>query len=324
MEIQIQNQEYSDEVLSKMSDLLTRNPEYYTIWNYRRRLLQDRFKSFSEPHSQIPAVIQSELEFLFPLLRQYPKCYWIWKYRLWLLEQANQLLPASTAKAFWNQELLLDNKMLSLDSRNFHGWGYRRIVISNLESSSLNDTTADPISLSLALSEFDYTTKMTKSNLSNFSAWHSRTKVQQRLLSEQKATHEERRKAFDSELDLIHRALFDPYDQSLWFYHQALMTSLDPDPRYRNESLVPDLSDEERLEYLDQEKEELREILEDAKDCKWIYLALVEIARLRGRVLRIQLEAVELADVQEWIGQLKVLDPLRLGRWKDLEDKVRG
>ena len=77
-------------------------------------------------------------------------------------------------------------KMLNRDSRNFHGWEYRRTVIGHLEGKVLNGE-------SKARSEFEYTTKMIGSNLSNFSAWHNRTNLILRILNEESATDTERR-----------------------------------------------------------------------------------------------------------------------------------
>ena len=129
-----------------------------------------------------------------PLLRKFPKCYWIWSYRLWLLENCTRLLPALEARRFWQQELALAGKMLSLDSRNFHGWGYRRTVVSALEC---NELQAEALSKSMIETEFDYTTKMINSNLSNFSAWHNRSKLIPRLLDERGADHQARMKFLD-------------------------------------------------------------------------------------------------------------------------------
>ena len=49
----------------------------------------------------------------------------------------------------------------------------------------------------MARSEFDYTTKMIRTNLSNFSAWHNRTKLILRFLAEEQATDGERKKILD-------------------------------------------------------------------------------------------------------------------------------
>ena len=135
-------------------------------------------------------LIEADLDFIFPLMVEYPKCYWIWKYRLWLLEEGNTRLEPNTAKELWNRELLLVGKMLARDNRNFHGWGYRRRIVSELESSTLDGT-------SMVESEFEYTTKMLKASLGNFSAWHSRSKLIPRLLDERNASDEERRRFLD-------------------------------------------------------------------------------------------------------------------------------
>ena len=45
--------------------------------------------------------------------------------------------------------------------------------------------------------EFDYTTKMISSNLSNFSAWHNRSKLIPKLLTESEADHAARLKFLD-------------------------------------------------------------------------------------------------------------------------------
>lgn len=123
---------------------------------------------------------------------EYPKCYWIWNYRLWLLEQANERLDPGTARELWKRELILVGKMLVKDSRNFHGWGYRRKVVSELESAKLNGK-------SMVELEFEYTTKMIHApkGLSNFSAWHRRSKLIPRLLDERNADDTARRQFLD-------------------------------------------------------------------------------------------------------------------------------
>lgn len=195
----MQKKEYTPKLLQKTADLLQKNPEYYTIWNHRRRIYVSEFidlarqvsegrLSEDERISQVLSIIELDLQFLFPLLLKFPKCYWIWNHRLWLLEQSSLLLPASKAERIWTEELVLVSKMLARDNRNFHGWSYRRIVIANLETFTDN---------SMAKSELGYTTKMISSNLSNFSAWHNRSKLILRILDEQHATDEERKQMLD-------------------------------------------------------------------------------------------------------------------------------
>jgi hypothetical protein len=107
-------------------------------------------------------------------------------------------------------------KMLVKDSRNFHGWGYRRKVVSELESPRLGGR-------SMVESEFEYTTKMIHGDkgLSNFSAWHRRSKLIPRLLDERNASDEARRQFLDD------GSLSLPPSRAVLTSHQNL-TSLFP------------------------------------------------------------------------------------------------
>ncbi|KAL8734727.1 MAG: hypothetical protein Q9181_003116, partial [Wetmoreana brouardii] len=276
------NREYTTDVLRLTTKLLEANPEYYTVWNYRRLLLRSFFahqydadEQYQTPNQDnVRQYIVEDLAFLLPLLRKFPKCYWIWKYRLWLLDEAQRLLPSNSVNQLWQKELGLVGKMLSLDSRNFHGWGYRRKVIAALEQLSVE---ADPSIASMTETEFEYTTKMIESNLSNFSAWHRRSKLIPRLLDERNASHAERRAFLDQELELVQRALWadpDSKDQSLWFYHQSLILNFGS--RVEMNSIVPDLAVEDKLIYIKAQIEELLEMLEGAETCKWIYQRLLD------------------------------------------------
>jgi len=133
-------------------------------------------------------ILKADLDWLVPILISYPKCYWIWNYRLWLLQQANERLEPDIAWQLWMGELKLVGKMLVKDSRNFHGWGYRRKVVSELESAALHGK-------NMVESEFEYTTKILHSpkGLSNFSAFHRRSKLIPKLLDARGADDEARR-----------------------------------------------------------------------------------------------------------------------------------
>ncbi|KAL3464107.1 hypothetical protein BJX64DRAFT_255625 [Aspergillus heterothallicus] len=321
---EIAGNRYTAETLQKISELLKKNPEYYTVWNYRRKVIRHEFSHNAAEESneagvaRITILIQTDLQFLIPLLRSFPKCYWIWNYRLWLLDEAKRLLPKVVARKIWQEELGLVGKMLSLDSRNFHGWGYRRFVVETLESLAPEDEEEK----SLAQTEFDYAKKMIGTNLSNFSAWHYRTKLIQRLLSEKLASDEERKQMLDGELELIHRALCDPYDQSLWFYHQNLMCIFDPTKS--SQTMAPNLTKAERLEYLRREIYDIQEMLDGAEDCKYLYQALIDCTLLAARVEGTTPEGQQKQQILNWLSELKQQDPLRAGRWLELEQSLRG
>ncbi|KAJ5884488.1 hypothetical protein N7504_012060 [Penicillium tannophilum] len=312
-------QNYTADTLKKISELLNRNPEYYTIWNHRRQVMRHQFSEAGDSTDETttqPALqlIKNDLMFLIPLLRSFPKCYWIWNYRLWLLDEARRLLALPEARQLWQEEFFLVGKMLTLDSRNFHGWGYRRLVVETLKQLGTPEE-----AMGMTQKEFEYAKKMIGANLSNFSAWHYRTKLIQRLLDEQRATDDERKTMLDEELSLIHQALIDPYDQSVWFYHQNLLSVFDPDTADR--TMAPNLTSTERLAYLLQEIENIQEIIDGAEDCKYIYQALIECTVLVSKVAG-SLSSEDRDQILSWLSELKQLDPLRQRRWLDFEQTL--
>ncbi|PSR97336.1 hypothetical protein BD289DRAFT_426151 [Coniella lustricola] len=360
---------YSSEAFQLTTKLLRLNPEYYTIWNVRRRFLisgllsrpsagslpskglpsssqtattttssADSSSSLSTttpPNPESPTtgkngitadvatdtksqnqendldVLRSELGFTVPLLMEFPKCYWIWKYRSWLLQQAIERLDTSVARRIWEEELGLDTKMLTKDRRNFHAWGYRRNVIQHLESATLNGT-------SMVESEFAFTTKMIHADLSNFSAWHNRSKLIPRVLMERQADDAARKKFFDNELAIIRDALnVGPDDQSLWYYHQFLV--LDLTEHANRPSITAGLSIDDRTAYLSEELAFIRDLLEDYDDCKLIYEKLMEYTLALVAIEQRELREDEKLDLQSWLNKARELDPMRKGRWGDVE-----
>jgi geranylgeranyl transferase type-2 subunit alpha len=323
LDSQAAERQYTIEVLGLITKLLKKNPEYYTIWNHRRRVLGTLLDTASKDESSTPkpggeALIDGELHLTYTLLREYPKCYWIWNHRNWVLRKGESLSDTEAARKLWSGELQLVGKMLHVDSRNFHAWSYRRDVVAHLERipASLPPSTSNS-SESLTESEYAYTTKMIKTNLSNFSAWHNRAKLIPRLLNERGADNAARRDLFDSELALICTAInTDPFDQSIWYYHQYLMSTLSPECPEQGQ-IILQLSNMDRQRYYAHEMEYIQEITEDEADCKWIYVALLDLA---ASYLETDAgtNAFKTVDILSWLEQLRRLDPLRKGRWEEL------
>ncbi|KAI0394608.1 protein prenylyltransferase [Xylariaceae sp. FL0594] len=355
-------------LFSLTSAVLQINPEYYTVWNVRRRCLtsgslsrcsagssRSRASPSTSPSSSdapttppnpgsrttgpsgttadatsdgirsgAEEVLQSELQFTIPLLLWRPKCYWIWKHRNWILEQAILLLPRSVASGIWQAELALTSTMLDKDCRNFHAWGYRRSLVARLES-------ADLLGESLAEAEFAYTTQMIKKDLSNFSAWHNRSRLMHRVLDERGADDAARAAFLKAELELIQDALnVGPEDQSLWYYHRFLMAQVfgsdDGMP-----TVAPNLKLDDRILYLQQQIEFIKDLLEDFPDIKWPYEALLEYTSLQasGGSNRRDSDGEKEEEEEKdgplfWLGKLRELDPMQKGRWDDLQRQIRA
>lgn len=111
-----------------------------------------------------------------------------------------------------------------------------------------------------------------------------------------------------------------PEDQSLWYYHKYLLLNL-AEAR-DHQAIAPGLAMSDRKLYVTDEISNIRELLEDYTDIKWIYEALIEytlvLCQLDGRPL----DGFQRGDVAHWLGKLRDLDPKRSGRWGDLETEL--
>lgn len=94
------------ELLHSTTRLLDWNLEFYTIWNYRRSLLQQLNADES--------MLKNEISYTTQCLRKHPKSYWVWNHRRWCLEQMNA--------PDYSGEMALVSKMLDLDIRNCTGF----------------------------------------------------------------------------------------------------------------------------------------------------------------------------------------------------------
>ena len=85
--------------------------------------------------------------------------------------------------------------------------------------------------------------------------------------------------------------------------------------------MAPGLSDSDRLKYVSSEIDFIHMLLDMAEDCKWVYQALIEYTMLAARI-RGSMDEEERDYVRTWLEELKKLDPLRKGRWMDLEKQL--
>lgn len=95
------------------------------------------------------------------------------------------------------------------------------------------------------------------------------------------------------------------------------------DPTMKHRSIAPELSNTERLKYVEKEQEFIEELLEDAEDSKWVYQGLMECALLKAKLTG-ELSAEVRTNIKSWLEKLNELDPLRNGRWKDTEEVLLG
>ncbi|KAL1413090.1 Rab geranylgeranyltransferase [Vanrija albida] len=285
--------DYSPEALAQTTALLDLNPEFYSVWNYRRHILSRGLIPASAPEDVV-ALLTADLRLTMAYMKVHPKVYWIWTHRKWCLENVPPGPGATSGwrEEFWRTELAVVDKILSVDARNFHAWSYRRYVVGSLPPGSAR-TPAD---------ELKYTTKKIEANFSNFSAWHYRTK----LLGAEWAALEADKVAAqkDKEFELVTQALWtDPGDQSGWLYHRWLVgTAPSPD-------------------VLAREVANIRELNEAEPDSKWCMNALAHnLLLLAG--LSSEAEAASLrTEAKALLERLEVIDEDRKERYRELASK---
>lgn len=150
---QRETNELNRSALETTTELLSLNPELYSAWNFRRKVLYTLFEQQDERHpsiesnqpikdifanlridaeqgipsktatsekgsfgSQKRSLLQEDLELTIQALQMHPKVYWIWNHRKWCLQE----LPAEDEDGLkkWKEEIGMVNKMLELDARN--------------------------------------------------------------------------------------------------------------------------------------------------------------------------------------------------------------
>ncbi|ESK88315.1 rab-protein geranylgeranyltransferase [Moniliophthora roreri MCA 2997] len=285
------NKECSKESLDLTTRLLGENVEFYTIWNYRRNILLHGIFPASTP-AEINDLLLEDLSMTTTFLKMHPKIYWIWNHRRWCLENVPDG-PGTIGddqigwkKASWNKELLVVEKMLDADPRNFHAWSYRRYILAGM-----------PIPRS-EISELAYTTKKIESSFSNFSAWHQRSKVLSSLWAQGMLGEEQSKEA---EYDLVKNAIFtDPNDQSAWIYHRWLVGSA------KDKNL------------LEREISVIQELLDEQPDSRWCMDSLVHYKRLLVQAdSSVDKEAL-ISECVRLLGELRTVDPGRRRRYDEI------
>ncbi|KAM9445128.1 geranylgeranyl transferase type-2 subunit alpha [Clarias gariepinus] len=210
--------ELDEEALQLTQQLLASNPDFATLWNYRREILQ-HLETVKE-EEEMQKLYEAELLFIESCLKVNPKSYGSWHHRGWVSSR----LP----KPDWQRELGLCDRCLSLDDRNFHCWDYRRLVVKHSGVS--------------VEQELRFTDRLIGSNFSNYSSWHYRSTLlpllhpqpapepgsacqkHTRAHTPATASHRVCEEQLLKEYELVQNAVFtDPNDQSAWFYYRWLL-----------------------------------------------------------------------------------------------------
>jgi geranylgeranyl transferase type-2 subunit alpha len=319
---------YDSVSMAVTARLLEINPEVLTAWNFRREAivsrspvaLTDRASDTVEPFPLTEELVLTER-----CLRKHPKSYPSWHHRKWVVrrltekdrnENENRAVSVASAAptasgAVLRKELRLSQELLDVDDRNFHGWTYRRFVVSLLGDQSPDSA------------ELEYAGEKIETNFSNYSAWHHRTKVLPRVRGERLATPEgddhARNRApreedrllpesiLNDEYELVQQAFFtEPEDQAGWMYHRWLTAHAAR--RLERDAAASEPSP--GVSVLERQAEMCAELCAMEPTCKWPLATLARLKKLTGT-------EEGRAESRRKYAELESLDPMRRGYYRD-------
>ena len=308
------NKIYNKQSFELITKLLEINPELYTVWNYRKEYLINEIKGMNEINKH--EILENELYFVLKQLKKFPKSYWIWNHRIWCLKLDNL--------SDWENELKLIKQFLTVDSRNFHVWSYRRFIIKCMKDISKDSDIID-------FEEFKFTTSMINKDISNYSAWHNRSKLIEMLFNKSPVllkddvgdeklfqyllifNNKDINQFLIKELELFKTAIYtDPDDSSVWFYMKWLIS----------EYFLNKIENDEKIDIITKLINDIKELNEleiedneNGNDNKW---CLISIVYLMKQLYKIDKLLVNLDEFNNYLTILQKIDPMKRNRYIEL------
>ncbi|KAL7176862.1 hypothetical protein ACSBR2_030242 [Camellia fascicularis] len=132
--------ERSPRSLHLTSEAIHMNPGNYTIWQFRRLILE-----------ALNADLHDELDFIELVANDNSKNYQIWHHRRWVAEKLGT--------DAMSKELEFTKKIFFIDAKNYHAWSHRQWVLQALGGWE---------------DELDYCQQLLEDDIFNNSAWNQR------------------------------------------------------------------------------------------------------------------------------------------------------
>lgn len=271
------NADHSVVTLDLVAKLLRLNPDFYSLWNFRREIVTNLHPYLfvedilPEHLSELELVRNSELKLSEDGIKKNPKAYGAWFHRYWL---------AVKFSVDFSTEFALCEQLLNQDQRNFHCWNYRRFLFLHCQRMSIiclsggeKETASSLSTLGSDSKELNYSLAKIQENFSNYSAFHHRS-----TLIKKNKECEALSDILTRELAMVESAIFtEPDDQSAWWYHQFLFNwAMD---EFRKNAYDGDMSSSIRwlVSVLFEQLRIMDKLLEVERDSKWALVCIVSI-----------------------------------------------
>ena len=207
----IEKNELSVRSLILTSKIIEMVPAFYTIWNFRYRVIENLLNQESKLTSvstdsegqnkdKFSALLNNELDWLDEVTLSNPKNYQIWSYRQALLKN---LHPSPSMK----RELPIISLMLDDDTKNYHVWSHRKWCCIFFNDYS---------------NELTFTRAYIERDVYNNSAWNHRMFLFKKLKAQGEGVLNSA--AANDELEFCMRKIeFVPQNVSSWNYLRGLL-----------------------------------------------------------------------------------------------------
>ncbi|KAJ2669581.1 CAAX geranylgeranyltransferase alpha subunit [Coemansia sp. RSA 1085] len=147
--------EISKRALELTGRVIEINPGHYTVWVYRKRLIEE-----------LQTAAEEELDWVSSISEKYPKNYQLWHHResivvrLWSPQEALQVTEDQrVTNPVVQRELQFLSRAIDEDSKNFHAWSYRQWLVNKYQ---------------LWDQEIAFVNTMISQDVRNNSAWNQR------------------------------------------------------------------------------------------------------------------------------------------------------